>query len=72
MGATELYRQRALECSALANFFSDPEQRTTMRLLATCWLRLLEQTSDHGEKPGDAGPSDADEHPSAAHQRPAA
>jgi hypothetical protein len=42
-GLADRYRQRAIECYALANCLSDPDQQKVMRLLATCWLRLVDR-----------------------------
>jgi hypothetical protein len=42
-GSADRYRQRAMECYALSNCLSDPDQQKVMRLLATCWLRLMQR-----------------------------
>jgi hypothetical protein len=59
MSPIDLYRQRAMECYLLAEQLSDPDQRRTMRLLAGCWLRLVEQA---GEKAHEAAQREAAQH----------
>jgi hypothetical protein len=50
MSTAKLYQQRAVECYSLAEGFSDPHQRETMRQLAICWLHLSEQADESRQR----------------------
>jgi hypothetical protein len=47
MTPAEFYRQRTVECLALADEISDPRERQIMNELGLCWLRLLERVNEN-------------------------
>jgi hypothetical protein len=51
MTPAEFYRQRAVECFALADKISDPHEREITHKLALWWLRLLERANDERRHP---------------------
>jgi hypothetical protein len=43
MSRADQYRCTASECSAITQFFTDPQQRATVLALAKAWTRLAEE-----------------------------